>query len=134
MRILPLLASCLVVLLASAALVSPAKGTVQASQTTPASDSPSSDKNNSNKTVKTDAAVPTKASSASNSKEPPRSSSRAVPSKTAVPLVWVNTDSKVYHMPGSKWYGKTRHGKYMTETDARRAGYHPAAKERSSKE
>ena len=45
------------------------------------------------------------------------------------PLVWVNTDSKVFHKRGSKWYGKTKHGKYMTEADARRAGYHLAAKD-----
>jgi len=44
-------------------------------------------------------------------------------------VVWVNTDSKLYHRPGSKWYGKTRHGKYMTEGDAIKAGYHAAEKE-----
>lgn len=44
-------------------------------------------------------------------------------------VVWVNTASKAYHLPGSRWYGKTKHGKYMTEEDARKAGYHPAGKE-----
>lgn len=44
-------------------------------------------------------------------------------------VVWVNTNSKVYHLPGSRWYGKTRHGRYMTEQDAIKAGYHPAGKE-----
>ena len=44
-------------------------------------------------------------------------------------VVWVNTSSKVYHFPGSRWYGKTRHGRYMTERDAIKAGYRPAGKE-----
>jgi len=44
-------------------------------------------------------------------------------------LVWVNTDSRVYHKSGSHWYGKTKHGKYMTEADAQKAGYRPAEKE-----
>jgi len=41
-------------------------------------------------------------------------------------MVWVNTDSGVYHQPGSRWYGKTKQGKYMSEADALKAGYKPA--------
>jgi hypothetical protein len=41
-------------------------------------------------------------------------------------LVWVNTDTRVYHKQGTRWYGKTRHGKYMLEADAIKAGYKPA--------
>jgi hypothetical protein len=41
-------------------------------------------------------------------------------------MVWVNTDTGVYHKEGSHWYGKTKHGKYMLETDAIKAGYKPA--------
>jgi len=44
-------------------------------------------------------------------------------------MVWVNTDSGVYHKRGTRWYGKTKKGKYMTEADAIRAGYKPAKKE-----
>jgi hypothetical protein len=54
---------------------------------------------------------------------------RSQPSSKKSAVVWVNTVSKVYHRRGSKWYGKTRHGKYMTEGDAIRAGYHAADKE-----
>lgn len=41
-------------------------------------------------------------------------------------VVWINTDTGVYHKQGSRWYGKTKHGKYMLEADAIKAGYKPA--------
>jgi hypothetical protein len=43
-------------------------------------------------------------------------------------MVWVNTDSKVFHREGSRYYGKTKQGKYMTEDEALKAGYRPPAK------
>ena len=38
--------------------------------------------------------------------------------------VWVNSESKTYHCQGTKWYGTTKHGEYMTESQAKSQGYH----------
>ena len=37
-------------------------------------------------------------------------------------LVWVNTEKHVYHREGSRFYGTTRKGKYMTEREAIQTG------------
>jgi hypothetical protein len=39
-------------------------------------------------------------------------------------MVWVNTDSGIFFREGDRWYGKTKEGKFMTEADAKKAGYH----------
>ena len=33
-------------------------------------------------------------------------------------MVWVNTKTHVYHTEKSRWYGKTKKGKYVAEKDA----------------
>ena len=38
--------------------------------------------------------------------------------------VWVNTDSGVYHCEGSKWFGKTKSGQFMTQREAQAKNYH----------
>jgi hypothetical protein len=40
-------------------------------------------------------------------------------------MVWVNTDSGIYHKSG-RWYGKTKTGKFMSEAEAKAAGYKEA--------
>jgi hypothetical protein len=40
--------------------------------------------------------------------------------------VWVNTKSGVFHCPDSRWYGKTKQGEYMSESEALKNGYHAA--------
>jgi len=40
-------------------------------------------------------------------------------------MVWVNTETNVYHK-GGRWYGKTKSGKFMTENQAKTAGYKPS--------
>lgn len=62
----------------------------------------------------------------------PQTSSALVPRRSAEhksPVgsdqVWVNTRSKKYWKPGSRFYGNTKQGEYMTEPEAIQNGYQP---------
>ena len=40
--------------------------------------------------------------------------------------VWVNSKSSVYHCPGTRYYGTTKSGQYMTQAEAQKARNRPA--------
>ena len=56
------------------------------------------------------------------------SSPAAMPTDTQIAdakakgMVWANSNTKVYHKD-DQFFGKTKHGKFMTEADAQKAGY-----------
>ena len=58
--------------------------------------------------------------------EDERAEMAPVATPAAAGQVWVNTKSGKYWLPGSRYYGKTKQGEYMSETDARAKGYSPA--------
>jgi Helix-hairpin-helix motif len=59
---------------------------------------------------------------------PPSSAKSATPAPGSG-MVWVNTDTGIYHREGSRYYGKTKNGKYMSVADAEKAGYKAAKNE-----
>jgi endonuclease G len=46
--------------------------------------------------------------------------------KNGAGMVWVNTKSGAYWKPGTRYFGKTKQGKFMRESEAIKAGHHPA--------
>jgi hypothetical protein len=69
--------------------------------------------------VKTSPSVESPAPTAKTGKAAKEAVSTMPPQKG---MVWVNTDSKIYHKEDSRWYGKTKQGKWMTEDDAIKEG------------
>ena len=69
------------------------------------------------------ASAPTPATPSQQEKAAPTQTQRA---GNADVKVWVNTGSGVYHCPGTRWYGNTKQGNYMTQGQAQDAGYRPA--------
>ena len=43
--------------------------------------------------------------------------------------MWVNTETHVYHKEGTRFYGKTKKGKYVTEQEAIKVGDKAAKRE-----
>src|SRR5579859_3860061 len=88
---------------------------------TPAKPSPA-------KLASTSAASRTDAASTQNSKARTSATSATAqkPPEKGAGMVWVNIATGIYHKPGTRWYGKTKKGKYMLEADAIKAGYKAA--------
>lgn len=57
---------------------------------------------------------------------PQSDAATATPPPAGSGMVWANPETKVYHREGDRWYGKTKHGKYMTEGEAQAEGYRPS--------
>jgi hypothetical protein len=74
----------------------------------------------------------TKSPSATATEETKAPTDREIADAKVKGMVWVNTSSKVYHKEG-KFYGKTKRGKFMSEDDAKKAGYREAKTETSTK-
>ncbi|MGP6156659.1 MAG: hypothetical protein ACLPYS_03910 [Vulcanimicrobiaceae bacterium] len=49
------------------------------------------------------------------------------------PVVWGNTNSKVYHVQGDKYFGNTKNGQYLCQSKAAAAGYHASKSGSASK-
>jgi hypothetical protein len=93
----------------------PALEGISLAQTPPTKDS---------KTSKTTGAKPSEVASAPSEKE--------IADAKAKGEVWVNLSSKIYHKEG-KFYGKTKRGKFMSEDEAKKAGYREAKTETAPK-
>jgi hypothetical protein len=75
----------------------------------------------------TPAAKPAPAPAVAPAEPAPKSTTPAKVKAEAPPAgsgkVWVNTRSKIYHCEGSKFFGQTKEGEYMSETDAQAKGF-----------
>jgi hypothetical protein len=72
------------------------------------------------------------AAPAANTAMKPMPKTKTAASTTPAPgggpgMVWLNTSTKVYHCYGTKYYGTTKAGAYMSEADAKAKGAHADA-------
>ena len=72
------------------------------------------------------AAATTPATKAAKPAPAPPPSAADIANAKAKGLVWANLNTKVYHFSTDSTYGTTKNGKFMTEADAKAAGYRAA--------
>jgi hypothetical protein len=78
------------------------------------------------------AAAPAAPAAAAPAAAAPAAKTKTTASTTPAPgggpgIVWLNTSTKVYHCYGTKYYGTTKAGAYMTEAAAKAKGAHADA-------
>ena len=71
------------------------------------------------------ASLPASAQTSSDSQKP-HAKAAAAAAGSGPGMVWVNKATKTYHCSTDKWYGKTKNGEYLSETDAKTQGFHAA--------
>lgn len=88
--------------------------------------------------MQTGAATPAKTGSADKATRSKKADAAPPPSTQEIAdarakgLVWTNSGTRVYHKEG-EFYGKTKRGKFMTEDEAKAAGFHAAQEPATSK-
>jgi hypothetical protein len=97
------------------------------SATDTTSNAASSDTSTTNKPVEKTEGINSSTGTVKKAKSAPANtvSESEISAAKASSKVWVNTESGVYHKSG-QWYGATKQGKFMTEQEAKQAGYRAA--------
>jgi Trypsin-like peptidase domain len=76
--------------------------------------------------LKTVSAQPTPDTKPPSLPQGPNQNPKSTDSGNADIKVWVNIPSHVYHCPGDRWYGKTKHGEFMAQGEAQKKRDRPA--------
>lgn len=83
--------------------------------------------------AQTTSASPVDGTAAPTGKKPNYFTSKDPAPGGAPNLVWANSNTKRYHCPGTKYYGRTYQGSYVDETEAIEDGYRPSNRTGCSK-